>query len=103
MTDTEHPTTEANRRASTPQEIDIAAVSDVVESVVANVETVMVGHHDAIEHIMTALLGRGHVLLEDVPGVGKTMLARAVAESFDCSFNRVQFTPDLLQIGRAHV
>ena len=74
----------------------ITEASAVVDEVVANVERVIVGHHDEIEHIMTALLGRGHVLLEDVPGVGKTMLARAVAESFDGAFKRVQFTPDLL-------
>ncbi len=74
----------------------IEEVSAVVEDVVANVGTVIVGHHEEIEHMVTALLGRGHVLLEDVPGVGKTMLARAVAESFDGSFKRVQFTPDLL-------
>jgi MoxR-like ATPase len=60
------------------------------------VQEVIVGHPDEIEHIMTAMLGRGHILLEDVPGVGKTMLARAVAASFDGSFKRVQFTPDLL-------
>jgi len=74
----------------------IKEASAVAEDVIDNVETVIVGHHDEIEHMMTALLGRGHVLLEDVPGVGKTMLARAVAESFDGSFKRVQFTPDLL-------
>ena len=95
-TETELQETEANRRPATQESPDIEMVSDVVEQVVANVETVMVGHHDAIEHIMTALLGRGHVLLEDVPGVGKTMLTRAVARSFDGSFKRVQFTPDLL-------
>ncbi len=64
--------------------------------VIENAEQVIVGHHDEIEHIMTAMLSRGHVLLEDVPGVGKTMLARAVAASFDGEFKRVQFTPDLL-------
>jgi len=70
--------------------------TSVATDVVENVETVIVGHHDEIEHIVTALLARGHVLLEDVPGVGKTMLARSVAASFDGSFKRIQFTPDLL-------
>ena len=68
----------------------------VATSVIENVEQVIVGHHEEITHIVTALLGRGHVLLEDVPGVGKTMLARAVAASVDGEFSRVQFTPDLL-------
>ncbi|MFB6106962.1 MAG: AAA family ATPase [Halobacteriaceae archaeon] len=66
--------------------------TDLIE----NVETVIVGKHDVIEHIVTTVLGRGHLLLEDVPGVGKTVLARAVARSVDGSFKRVQFTPDLL-------
>ncbi len=64
--------------------------------VAENVGEVIVGHDAEIEHILTAILGRGHVLLEDVPGVGKTMLARSIAASFDGSFKRVQFTPDLL-------
>jgi MoxR-like ATPase len=72
---------------------DAAALTD---RILDNVERVIVGHHDAIEHILVTLLARGHLLLEDVPGVGKTMLARAVATSIDCSFKRVQFTPDLL-------
>jgi len=70
--------------------------SEIVQRVIENVEQVIVGHHDEIEHILTAMLGRGHVLLEDVPGVGKTMVSRAVAQSFDGTFKRVQFTPDLL-------
>ena len=65
-------------------------------AVIENVEQVILGHHEEIEHIVAALLGRGHVLLEDVPGVGKTMLARSVAASVDGEFSRVQFTPDLL-------
>jgi len=68
----------------------------VARDIIENVESVIVGHHEEIEHIVTALLGRGHVLLEDVPGVGKTMLARSVATSVEAEFKRVQFTPDLL-------
>ena len=89
MTDTEPPT-----QTQTAASIDEASAT--VQRVIDNVEQVIVGHHDEIEHILTAMLGRGHVLLEDVPGVGKTMLSRAVAKSFDGSFKRVQFTPDLL-------
>ncbi|MDQ2054984.1 AAA family ATPase [Halobellus sp. H-GB7] len=78
----------------TPLAVDEAA--ELTTRIVDNVERVIVGHRDAIEHILVALFARGNLLLEDVPGVGKTMLARAVATSLDCSFKRVQFTPDLL-------
>ncbi|MBI2842282.1 MAG: MoxR family ATPase [Armatimonadetes bacterium] len=57
---------------------------------------VMVGKEDVIRLVLSALLARGHVLIEDVPGVGKTTLAKAVARTVGCSFSRVQFTPDLL-------
>jgi len=77
-----------------PLSIDEAAAlaADVVE----NTERVIVGKPESVEHLVTALFARGHLLVEDVPGVGKTMLARAVALSIDCEFSRVQFTPDLL-------
>jgi MoxR-like ATPase len=87
--------TETNRQTP-PETIDIDTASTLASDVIENVEAVLVGGHDEITHIVTALLGRGHVLLEDVPGVGKTMLARSVARSFDGRFKRVQFTPDLL-------
>jgi MoxR-like ATPase len=61
-----------------------------------NVERVVRGKHQEIRLALVALIGEGHLLIEDVPGVGKTMLAKAVARSIDCSFRRVQFTPDML-------
>ena len=65
-------------------------------AVMAAVETVIDGKRDVIELATTVLLAEGHLLVEDVPGVGKTMLARALARSVDCTVNRIQFTPDLL-------
>jgi MoxR-like ATPase len=72
---------------------DIRAFS---ERVIGNLEKVIVGKQQAIELIVIGLLCQGHVLIEDVPGVGKTMLARSLARSLDCTFNRIQFTPDML-------
>jgi len=76
--------------------MSVDEAGDVARRVIENTERVIIGNHDPIEHFVAAVLGRGHVLLEDVPGVGKTMLARAIARSLECSFKRVQFTPDLL-------
>ena len=61
-----------------------------------NVESVLLGKPQAVSQVLVALLARGHVLLEDVPGVGKTILARSIAKSIDCTFSRIQLTPDLL-------
>jgi MoxR-like ATPase len=66
------------------------------EKVVENLERVIVGKSASVELVVIGLLCQGHVLIEDVPGVGKTMLARSLAKSLDCSFNRIQFTPDML-------
>jgi MoxR-like ATPase len=62
----------------------------------ANVERVVRGKHKEIRLALTTMIAEGHLLIEDVPGVGKTMLAKAIARSVDCSFRRIQFTPDLL-------
>ena len=88
--------TDTDTTRGTQSEPALGEANRVATQVIENVEQVIVGHHDEIEHILTAMLGRGHVLLEDVPGVGKTMLAKAVAASFDGTFKRIQFTPDLL-------
>lgn len=71
-------------------------IQDFVNSVIDNVEHVIVGKRSVIELLMVAMLCEGHVLLEDVPGVGKTMLARSLAISLGGRFNRLQCTPDLL-------
>ncbi|HID87496.1 MAG TPA: AAA family ATPase, partial [Anaerolineae bacterium] len=71
-------------------------VQEFATRVVENVERVIVGKREAIEFLLVALLCEGHVLIEDVPGVGKTMLARAMAISLGGSFKRLQCTPDLL-------
>lgn len=72
---------------------DIKAFS---ERVINNLEKVIVGKRQSVELIVIGLLCQGHVLIEDVPGVGKTMMARSLARSLDCVFNRIQFTPDML-------
>jgi MoxR-like ATPase len=66
------------------------------ESIVNNLEQVILGKAQSVELVVIGLLCQGHVLIEDVPGVGKTMLARSLAKSLDCTFNRIQFTPDML-------
>jgi len=67
-----------------------------LKKVLTNINKVIIGKDETITLSLTALLAQGHVLLEDIPGVGKTMLVRALAKSLNCSFNRIQFTPDLL-------
>jgi MoxR-like ATPase len=71
-------------------------VQQPAERVVASVERVIVGKHVEVRMALVALLCEGHILIEDVPGVGKTMLAKAISQSIGCSFRRIQFTPDLL-------
>ena len=76
--------------------LTIPEVTARVKQLADNIETVIVGKREAIEHTLVALLCGGHVLLQDVPGVGKTMLAKSIAVSLGCVYKRLQFTPDLL-------
>lgn len=68
----------------------------MIKKMISNIDKVIIGKEEVIEKVVVALLAKGHVLIEDVPGVGKTTLAKALANSVDCGFSRIQFTPDLL-------
>ncbi len=84
--------TQTAETASLPLEELLSLTNRLIE----NIGSVVLGKTDVIRLAVVALLAEGHILIEDVPGVGKTLLARAMAASIDCSFRRVQFTPDLL-------
>jgi len=71
-------------------------VQVVAQALAANVEKVIIGKRSVVELAVVGLLCQGHLLIEDVPGVGKTMLARSIAKSIGCKFRRIQFTPDML-------
>jgi MoxR-like ATPase len=71
-------------------------VRNFAEGVIDNIEKVIVGKRKTVELAVASLLCQGHLLIEDVPGVGKTMLARSIARSLGCTFSRIQFTPDML-------
>ncbi len=75
---------------------DILNAQKLAQKIVANVEKVIVGKTKSVELAVVALISKGHLLIEDAPGVGKTMLARSLAKSIDCTFKRIQFTPDML-------
>jgi MoxR-like ATPase len=77
-------------------EEQIASFRDAYEMLRAEIGKVIVGHHEIVEGTLLAIFGGGHVLLEGVPGLGKTLLVRTLSEVLDMSFNRIQFTPDLM-------
>jgi MoxR-like ATPase len=79
-----------------PTEEYMTKIQESGDRVIANVERVIVGKHREVRLALVALLCRGHLLIEDVPGTGKTVLAKAIARSLGCTFRRIQFTPDLL-------
>lgn len=74
----------------------ISDVSTFNEKLISNLEKVIVGKKQVLEMVIIGLLSQGHLLIDDVPGVGKTMLAKSLAKSLGCTFNRIQFTPDML-------
>lgn len=76
--------------------MNIQGMEQMNKQLMDHVGKIIVGKDQTIELVMTAIIASGHVLLEDVPGTGKTMLAKSVASSLDCTFQRIQFTPDLL-------
>jgi MoxR-like ATPase len=75
---------------------EVDSIATAARRVRSNIARVIVGKDDLIELVVVAVLSEGHILLEDVPGIGKTTLAKALARSLDCSFRRIQFTPDLV-------
>jgi MoxR-like ATPase len=79
-----------------PVEAANAWFTERFDAIVANIERVIQGKHDEIRLVVQTLVAGGHALIEDVPGVGKTLLAKSLSRSIDCSFHRIQFTPDLL-------
>jgi len=80
----------------TAETMPIETFTALSDRIIETVETVIDGKRDAVQMALTVMLAEGHVLIEDVPGVGKTMLAKALAKTVDCSVSRIQFTPDLL-------
>lgn len=78
-----------------PMEVDSSVVG-LINRMCENISSVFLGKSEVVQLATVALLAEGHLLVEDVPGIGKTLLARAMAKSLSCSFNRIQFTPDLL-------
>lgn len=76
--------------------MELGEIKALCEKIKANINRVIVGKENVIDHLLIAMVASGHVLLEDVPGTGKTMLAKAAAKSVNCDFKRIQFTPDLL-------
>ncbi len=82
--------------AQPPAPEQVLWFADRFDRVASNIERVIQGKREVIELVTTSLVAGGHVLVEDVPGVGKTLLAKSLARSIDCTFHRIQFTPDLL-------
>ncbi len=79
-----------------PDESEIHGCADTFDQIAANVNSVLIGQHEVVEQVLTCMIANGHVLLEGVPGLGKTLLVRCLAKSIRCQTSRIQFTPDLM-------
>ncbi len=96
MTDGSFPDHADLAAGETARPVSIEEATTAITRVTDTIETVLVDQHDLVEHVLGAVMAGGHVLLADVPGVGKTTLARTLAQSLDVQFRRIQLTPDLL-------
>ena len=76
-------------------DLDVTPIREIAQDVLSEVSRVIVGNGDILQHLFVALLVNGHVLLEGVPGLGKTVMAKTFAQTLGISFKRVQFTPEL--------
>jgi len=83
-------------KADTKVNLEMKPIQEAADRFISNISKVIVGKKETIELVLVALLCEGHILIEDVPGIGKTMLAKATARSLSCTFHRIQCTPDLL-------
>jgi len=78
------------------EQAEVKLITGAGQQIQKNIERIIVGKSPVIELVLVSILCEGHILLEDVPGIGKTMLARSIARSLKCQFRRIQCTPDLL-------
>jgi MoxR-like ATPase len=85
-----------DERATGPERVELAASAEAVDRITANLAEVVHAPRETLQLFVLCLVSEGHLIIEDFPGVGKTMLAKAMARSLDASFSRIQFTPDLL-------
>ena len=76
--------------------METKTISDLAKAIIANLEKVIIGKKSTLEQVLACFLSQGHLLIEDVPGTGKTIMARSLAGSIGCQFSRIQFTPDML-------